>query len=181
MKKLIGIVAILLITTGVFGQIFLCNKSIIETIDISKELMENISEDNFRYVSFIKNDFNRNFVYLLGYEPNFPNGCYDGTERSVYLYCLTNWYGTMDWIRVSDAVMTNYLHDSRNYRDVDFLKYDSEHHNTSNSEVAFDRNDLIFTLNIHTMENGRMNITTEKFVLKFDALTAHGYFYKTEK
>ena len=181
MKKLIGLLSILFLTNNVFGQINLGDLSAIETLSFNKELMDSITEDNLSHVGFIKEDFNRNYVYLLAYEPNFA-GTYEDTERNVYLYCIhKNRHGTMRWVRVSDVVMTNYHHDSRNYRDVDFLKYDAECHNTSNSKVVFDGNDLIFTLNIHTKENGRMSITTEKFVLKFVMRTLHGHFYKTVK
>ena len=183
MKKLIGLLSILFLTNNVFGQINLGDLSIIETLNIS----ENTDLDDISEVNFIKEEYYGKFLYILAYEPNYI-GTYDGTERNVYLYCIDmgpypneKYWEKLRWIRVSDAVMTNYFIDTRNYRDVDFYMYDAKHHNTSNSNVVFDGNNLIFTLEIHTKKDGRVSITTEKFVLKLDMRTFDGDSYKTVK
>ena len=185
MKKLIGLLSILFLTNNVFGQINLGDLSRIETMNIT----ENIVVDDISYVNFIIEKYYGKFLYMLAYEPNFPFMCYDGMKRNVYLYCIDitkpdpneKYKRKLHWIRASDAVMTNSFIDIRNYRDVDFYMYDTKHHNTSNSNVVFNGNDLIFTLEIHAKKDGSVGVTTERFVLKLYKRTFDGNFYETVK
>ena len=179
MKKIIGLFTILLITTSVFGQIFLGDLSIIESIDIT----EKTDVKKIPYVNFVIEDLGDKYLYLLAYEPNFPNTCYEGTIRNVYLYRKNmsrpnNKFN--NWIRVSDAIDKDnfYFKDSNNYRDIDFFKFNNERHNTSSSHVNVEGKVIIFTVEIHTMKNGTMlPPTIEKFVLSCYERTLDGNLY----
>jgi hypothetical protein len=118
------------------------------------------------------------FLYMLAYEPNYPQGNFQNTERNVYLYCKDTSDVRNRWIRVSDVVLTNYYLDNNNYQDVDFFTYDPKKHNTSNSKVAFVGNDLKFTVNIHKMTNGSVEIFAQTIYLKLKYQTfSDGNFY----
>jgi len=199
MKKIIGLFTILLITTSVFGQINIRDFSYIErttsgTITFADRIGSDTDYDNIPYVNFIVRDTTKTYdgenviayLYILAYEPNYR--CYENTMRNVYLYCRVILDKTNDdvrsditnnWVRVSDVVMTNYFKDSNNYRDIDFFKFDNKRHNSSSSHVDFDGNVVIFTVNIHTMKDGRMTITTERFELTCNKRTFDGNFYIT--
>lgn len=183
MKKIIGILGILFITTSVFGQVNIGGLSHIERYNWQ-------GTDDFVHFTTVINDHTH--YYILAYEPNFPRGHYSGIERNVYLYCIETsdspWVRVSDiessgsrWLRVSDAVLENYYYGSKNFQDVDFYTYDENRHNTSNSTVTLDGNNVIFTLDVHKMENGSITITSQTFTLELKWHTFNGNFYTVKK
>jgi len=173
MKKLIGILTILLLATGVFGQINLGDLSSIETYNGINDWK---STDNLAH--FTTKFQNHEFYYILAYEPNCEIGCYDNTERSVYLYCIEKTSGSR-WRKASDVIMTNHYYDSNNYEDVDFYLYNEHSQNSSNSYVTMDGFNVIFTLNIHKKVNGSATVTSQSFKLgHYRNKGSKGYGYK---
>lgn len=173
MKKLIGTLTILLLTTGLFGQINLGDLSSIETYNGINDWK---STDHL--VHFTTNFQNHEFYYILAYEPNRDIGCYEGTERSVYLYCIEKTSGSR-WRRASDAVMTNHYYDAKNYEDVDFYLYNKSTQNSSHSSVKVDGTNVIFTLDVHKKVNGSVTITSQSFKLElYRNKGSNGYEYK---
>jgi hypothetical protein len=179
MKKIIGLLVIMFVTTGVFGQINLNDLSDVEHGEWLGKM------DILHFTTELQH---RKFFYILAYEPNF-GGAYNGTKRNVYLYCMDitpenpneKYKRQPHWIRVSDAVLVNYFRDSHNYQDVDFYTYNKDRHNTSNGSVRLDGNDVIFNLEIHKMENGGMSVTQQTIVLELIRNTFDGRFYTVKR
>ena len=173
MKKLFGLILSLFVSTTIFGQIFYNDLAATEYSYWKDNSVLHFTIDEHYYV--------------LSYEPNFI-GLYEGTKRNVYLYCRDTTH-SIDipagrWKRVSDAVLENYYDDSKNYQDVDFYTYDVNRHNTSNSSVkVLDKygRDVVFTLDIHKMVNGGMNITQQTIHLKLKWNTLDGNYYTVVK
>ena len=167
MKKLIGILTILLLATGVFGQINLGDRSPVEQYNWQ-------NTTNSAHFTTTVNE--KTHYYILAYEPNYPDGCYEDTERNVYLYSIET--SGSRWLKVSDAVMTNHFYDINNYVDVDFFLYNEHTQNSSHSSVTMDGLNAIFTLDVHTKVNGSVTVTSESFTLELKKRTFNGNFYR---
>jgi hypothetical protein len=166
MKKLTGILMILLLATGVFGQINLGDRSPVEQYNWQRTT-------NLAHFTTTVNE--KTHYYILAYEPNYPDGCFDDTDRSVYLYCIE--VSGSRWLKVSDAVMTNHFEDINNYVDVDFFLYNEHTQNSSHSyvtEVGYDR---VFTLDVHTKVNGGVTVTSQSFTLELKERRFIGNYY----
>ena len=159
MKNLIGlIVVILLCTTSVFGQ-NLNSESHIKK-DMHWSSLTNIAHFYTDYT--YEGEILRQFMYVLAYEPNFPNCNIDGTKRNVYLYAVQtigNFEGAKfrihyDWIRVSDVVLVGYRNNTNDLKEHDFHLYDERTRNTSHShvEVNEDNNEVTFTIDVYKRE-----------------------------
>jgi len=83
MKKLIGLSAVLFITTSVFGQKFFRDFSFIETTPSGLNTIEDDIRDTVIFAGFYKYLVHfeaNNRVFLLSYEPEQDN------SRDIYLY-----------------------------------------------------------------------------------------------
>lgn len=191
MKKIIGLLTILLFTTTVFGVINIGDRSHIEY---------GVWSEKTNMVHFTTEWNGHKYFYMLAYEPNFSVGTYDGMERNVYLYAYLidvpyreSWSESQNkrekelslegarWIRVSDAVLNNYYIDWFNYQDVDFFTYDKDYQNSSNSSVVVEGNTVTFTLGIHKKENGSVTVKDEIIVLEaIQNRASSGYYYRVK-
>lgn len=166
MKKLIGVLTILLLATGVFGQINLGGRSPVEQYNWQ-------NTTNLAHFTTTINE--KTHYYILAYEPNYPDGCYEDTKRNVYLYNIET--SGSRWLKVSDAVMTNYFQNTNNYVDVDFFLYNEHTQNMSHSYVTMDGLNVIFTLDVHKKVNGCVTVTSQSFTLELKRRTFDGNFY----
>jgi len=140
MKNLFGILAILLLSTSVFGQAFIRNRSFVETSPTGNNTIEDaINRDNFHYtnfdwisyIHFIKNGK----LYLLSYEPveNYLNpGC-----RDIYLYSKDLNNLNSPWEKASAAIMTN-CYGTQCYDEVDFFLAEKSFGSKGNVEIKDD-------------------------------------------
>lgn len=187
MKKLIGLITILLLSTSIFGQINLNDLSEIEQGEWS-------SKTDILHFTTEVNEYK--IFYILAYEPNFFGLYEGGVERNVYLYSIVIDYPdyiknnkdfeklkkSARWRRASDAVLINHYYDSDNFQDVDFYTYNKDRHNTSNGSVRLDGNNVIFNLELHNRIKG-CSVLIEKTVVlecKFNP-TRNGYFYTVKR
>lgn len=138
MKKIIGIFAILLIATGVFGQMNIRNHSFIERTSKGLITIEdaihrnNITDGNFDWIDYIH--FVRDGkLFLLSYEPK-ENHKSNGS-RDVYLYSKDINDINNPWERASRKIMTN-SYSTHSFCDVDFFTYDKDYHNTSIGKIV---------------------------------------------
>jgi len=180
MKKIIGIILILLFTTTVFGQRFLNRKSAI---------VYGTWQDKTNLVHFTTESGNNKFFYILAYEPYVATG-YSNTTRNVYLYCINInpdngaiFREHYNWIRACDEpILVHYYRDADNYREADFYLYDEQYQNTSHSSVIKIGNDIEFTLDIIDMIGGGFSKQQVKIKLKcIQDRGSDGYFYKLIK
>lgn len=180
MKKIIGLLTILLFTTSVFGVINIGDRSHIEY---------GVWSEKTNMVHFTTEWNGHKYFYILAYEPNFSRGTYDGMERNVYLYAYNitppnpkeKYVHQERWIRVSDAVLNNYYRDFKNYQDVDFFTYNKNYQNSSHSSVVVEGNTVTFTLGIHKKENGRVTVKDEIIVLEaIENRASNGYYYRVK-
>ena len=155
-----------MLATSVFGQINLGNRSPVEQLNWQ-------STTNLAHFTTTINDYTH--YYILAYEPNYPDGCYEDTERNVYLYCIET--SGSRWLKVSDVVLTNYYDDSNNYQDVDFFLYNEHSQNMSHSKCETDGQNVTFTLDIHVKENGSVTVTSQSFVLELKERGFTGNYY----
>jgi len=163
MKKLIGILVVLFITTGVFGQKFIRDHSFIETTPTGNNTIEdainrtNIEFTNFNwihYVHFVKDDK----LFLLSYEP-IEDLEVMGFSRSIYLYSKDIHNVNSPWEKASDVVMTNYWGSHNNHNEVDFYIYDENKHNSSVGKVVVrDDGCVEMTISWELFQNGRQKM-----------------------
>ncbi len=185
MKKILGILLILLITTSVFGQENIGDRSKIEY----RHWSEWSNQAHFyTHIRYSNGDARYEYLYMLAYEPNFPRGKYEGTKRKVYLYCVQTtqektaiFREHYNWIRVSDAVFEGYYEDSGNSKDYDFHMYDKDYQNLSHSSVKVDGDYVTFTVDVTKWENNRIGCYQETVTLKLEKQTFDGNFYKVLK
>lgn len=180
-KRVVLFMTISVLATNINGQINICHYSEIERTPTGN----NTAEDGFVesgncYWFQEANLISGKFLYMLAYEPNYPQGCFDNTIRNVYLYCKDTTNKFSRWIRVSDVVFENYYFNQNNYQDIDFFKYNPKLHNTSSSKIVADGNNLVITMNIHAMKDGSMTISSQTVVLKIKRRDFDGNFYSTE-
>jgi len=161
MKKLIGLFAILFITTGVFGQKFIRDHSFIKATPTGNNTIEdainrtNINYTDFdwiHYVHFIQNDR----LFLLSYEPK-ERRMYAGS-RSIYLYSKDINDVSSPWEEASDVVMTNQWMNANNHDEVDFFIYNENKHNTSVGKVVVKDDCVEITIGWEMWCNGRLQI-----------------------
>jgi len=159
MKKLIGLLAVLFITTGVFGQKFIRDHSFIETTPTGNNTIEdaiqskditNVNYNDIGYVHFVRNDK----LYILAYEPD--SEYYMGVDRDIYLYSKDLRNMDSPWEKASDIVLTSNWIDGRNYGEVDFWR--SEKSRGSFGKVDIDSNKVYITVGFEIMTNGRLTI-----------------------
>lgn len=165
MKKLIGILAVLLMTTTVFGQKFIRNLSFIEGVDEPFIEFESgrlrTVEDHIRYsfttitnyewidyIHFVQNDR----LFLLSYEPK--EDYLFGGDRDIYLYSRDITDINSPWEKASDVVMTNNWEDPKNYNDVDFFIYNENRHNNSVGEVVVEDDCVKITIGWEMFHDG---------------------------
>ena len=158
MKKLIGIIAVLFITTGLFGQKFIRSHSFIEATPTGNNTIEDamqndVPDGNYewvRYVHFIRDGK----LYLLSYEPNSDFRM--GVDRSVYLYYKDTSDADNPWVKASNVVMTSNWWNTRNYTEVDFFRKDKSR--GSKGEVFIVDDIVYITIGFESMTNGRLQI-----------------------
>ena len=160
MKKIIGLLAVLFITTGVFGQKFIRSHSFIETTPTGNNTIEDAIQrgvnDNYEwidYVHFIQNGK----LYMLSYEPNEKHSY--GVDRSIYLYSKDTTDIDSPWEIASNCISTSNWLDIRNYSEFDFFVYDKEQHNSSVGKVDVQENSVLITIKYELMTNGRVSIS----------------------
>ncbi len=173
MKKLIGLFAVLFITTGVFGQNFIQGLSFIETTPTRNNTIEDHIRDVstfsngdyswIHYVHFIANEK----LYMLSYEPeeNYyrPN---DVKSRSVYLYSKDTCNIHDEWQKASEVVTTTTWLNRDEYCEIDFFTYDENKHNTSVGNVVMEGDTVVMTVGLMKAANGN-HYRTEKMKLIF--------------
>jgi hypothetical protein len=162
MKKLIGLLVIAFITTGVFGQAFIQKYSFIEKSPMGGNTIEDaihlwhVTDGNYDwvdYVHFVKNDR----LYLLSYEPNeifsgrkrIPSG----SGRDIYLYSKDINNIDSPWEQASPVVMTNLWISTITYDEVDFFIYDEKQHNSSIGSVVVKDDCVELTIGWEVMTN----------------------------
>ena len=177
MKKIIGILAILFITTGVFGQKFIRSHSFIEATPTGNNTIEdainrtNINFTNFdwiHYVHFVQDDR----LFLLSYEPK-ERRLYAGS-RSIYLYSKDLNDVSSPWEKASDVVMTNHWQSNRNHDEVDFFIYNEDYHNSSVGKVVIEDNCVKMTIGWELFSDGRQMIR-EPITIKFTPVGNNKY------
>jgi hypothetical protein len=183
MKKLIGLFAILLITSNVFAQINFGSWSNIQTTDTKNNTVEdgirNGNNGNFNWIPDIHIMRDR-FIYMVAYEPITSRGCYDNTTRVVNLYCKDTTDLKNPWVVVCDSIFVGRYTNWNDYEDVDFFKYDTKH-NTSHSNITMNRGNLVISLDIHTMKNNCVSITHQGIILKRKHVASDGILFYTVK
>ncbi len=149
MKKIIGILAILFITTGVFGQIRVDEFSEIETSPTRNNTTEDWIRksgfgeikwengygkiDGLKYVHFIRGDW----MFMLAYEPKkvmdkVGHGC-----RGLYLYKKNINDSQSSWEKASAVLLTS-CSGTLSYDEVDFFLAEDSFGSLGNVEVKDD-------------------------------------------
>ena len=179
MKKLIGIFAILLIGTAVFGQKFIRDHSFVERSSTANITIEDainrdgIKYDNFdwiNYVHFVVDDR----LYLLSYEPvdNFNKM---GLNRQIYLYSKDINDNTSPWEPASEAVLTCGIMDMKNYTDVDFYREDRSRGSVGTINAVGDVREII--IGEYRKQNGSIT-SDKKLKLVFTPISTNFYSVK---
>lgn len=183
MKKLIGIFAVLFITTGVFGQKFIRDHSFIESTPYEKTLTiddgirrGNPPDNNFKwinYVHFVEGDR----LFLLSYEPIKDLQAID-FSRSIYLYSKDINDKNSPWEIASDVIMTNHWQSHDNHNEVDFYIYDKDRHNSSVGRVV-KRDDgcVEMTISWELFQNGRQTMKDTMTII-FTPVGNNKYIHK---
>lgn len=159
MKKIIGILAIMFIAIGVFGQKSIRNYSFIESTPTGNNTIEdaiqrwNVTDGDYdwiNYVHFVQNER----LYILAYEPdeNFEYG----VDRDVYLYSKDIHDINSPWVKASNVVSTSNWLNIRNYSEFDFFL--SEKSRGSKGKVDVQENCVIITVGYELMTNGSVSI-----------------------
>ena len=161
MKKLIGLLVIMFVTTSVFGQKFIRSPSFIETTLTENSTIEdaihkwNITDGNYdwvAYVHFVQNDR----LFLLSYEPKEDR--MSGGYRDIYLYSKDINDINSPWEKASDVVMTNHWGSDKDHNEVDFYVYDENKHNSSIGKVVVEDDCVKITIGWELFINGRQMI-----------------------
>lgn len=115
MKKIIGVIILMLITIGTFGQKFIRKSSFIESTPTGNNTIEDwihMGGNNgdyswIDYVHFIQNGR----LFLLSYEPSetFTSGhkIPPNSGRDIYLYSKDTSNINSPWVKASDVVLTS--------------------------------------------------------------------------
>jgi len=181
MKKLIGLFAVLLITTGVFGQKFIRSHSFIESTPTGNNTIEdaihrwNVTDGDYdwvAYVHFVQDDR----LYLLSYEPNERRMF--GVNRDIYLYSKDINDINSPWEKASDIVMTSNWINIQTYDEVDFFIYNEKKHNSSVGEVVVKDDCVELTIGYDVMTNGRVSINEAPITFTFKPVG--NYFYTVD-
>jgi hypothetical protein len=167
MKKLIGIFAILLITTGVFGQRFIRKESEVERIENEIQYWKTNwkgidgNYDWIQSVHFIRN----NMLYMLSYEPMPREKYIMGAERDIYLYGKDLTDINSPWVKTSEIIPLRGLWlNPDNYSEVDFFR--AEKSNGSEGNVVQENNCVKITIGYILMTNGTVHTEPITFKLK---------------
>jgi hypothetical protein len=164
MKKIIGILAVLFIATGVFGQKFIRHYSLIELtpngINAPQTTEDWIRSDNvvggdydwISYVHFVRDGK----LYMLAYEPVPYDDFKAGVDRDIYLYCKDTNDVSGSWSRASERVTTAIWRNTHNYTEFDLFRKDKSR--GSKGEVYIEGNQIYITIGMETMTNGRVQI-----------------------
>jgi hypothetical protein len=169
MKRLIGLITILLLSSNVFAQKHINRVSEIETTPTAN----NTIEDEIRDPKFPNNDFDwirtvhflkDGRLYLLAYEPLVvPKGriIFSG-KRSVYLYFKDTTDNYNPWVKASDVVIENYEIDCKNYQDLNLYRvgYTKE----CVGEVVFDNNNVKITVGLDKEIDNRFQTKPITFI-----------------
>lgn len=183
MKKLIGLLTILMLTISVFGQINYDKFSSIEPTPTGNNTIEDQIRSGLVYNSIpVVSLLREKFIYMLAYESTSSNGKlgrYENTRRVVNFYCKDTSDVKNPWIKVCDSVFVGEYTNRNNYQDVDFFKYDSLRHNTSNSKIIMKRANLLIYLDIHTMVDNSANTRQKVIYLKRERVASDGMIFYT--
>ena len=179
MKKLIGIFAILLIGTAVFGQKFIRDHSFVErtptgnnTVEdaINRKNLQYTNYDWINYVHFVVDDR----LYLLSYEP-VDNKNKTGLNRQVYLYSKDINDNASPWVEASEAVLSCGFMDLKNYTDVDFYRADRSRGSVGTINAVGDVREII--IGEYRKQNGSIT-SDEKLKLVFTPISTNFYSVK---
>lgn len=147
MKRIIGLLIIILFSINVFGQSVITDISQIEATPKGMLTVEdglrsgNLSVGSIRYVHFVKNGY----LFMLAYEPSdktYSN--YKTIYRNIYLYRKDMSNVNNPWVIASDVVMTNFITDYKNYQEVDF---------STGGRIMTDNNIVLITVTIYERKN----------------------------
>jgi len=138
MKKIIGVLVVLLFATGVFGQYNINRLSFVEyrsgrlaTIEDKIRHHNNINDDFewIDYIHFIKD----NKLYLFSYEPVGEPVPY--CSRNVYLYSRDITDINAPWKKASGSIINN-CYSRTCFSDVDFFTYNKDRHFDSAGKIV---------------------------------------------
>jgi len=181
MKNLIGILVLLFVTTGVFGQKFLRSTSEVERTEETIQRW-NVIDGNYDWIDcihFIQNDR----LYLLSYEPNeiFTSGkkIPTGAGRDIYLYSKDINDINSPWEKASNIIMTNNWINGLNYNEVDFFIYNEKRHNSSVGSVIVEKNCIKIIIGFDSMSNGNILINEEPITITFVPAGNNKYIHGT--
>ena len=186
MKKLIGIFAILLLGTAVFGQKFIRDYSHIEVreeflsgkfdaLTLAERMIKlNVTDHNWiDYVHFVMDDR----VYLLSYEIVDNINKMD-LDRQIYLYSKDINDNTSSWEPASKAVLTCGFMDIKNYTDVDFYREDRSKGSVGTVNVLDDCVEM--TIGVYRKQAGSI-VFDGKLKITFTPSPISTNFYLYEK
>jgi hypothetical protein len=174
MKKIIGFIVIMFISTGVFGQKFIRSESEFERTENAIHIW-NVTDGDYDWVDcvhFIKNDR----LYLLSYEPDeeFESTIVldAGRGRDIYLYSKDINDINSPWIKASDVVTRSIWLNITNYSEVDFFR--SEKSRGSKGNVVVDGENIKITIGYELMTNG--SVHAEPITFTFTPIKDGFYF-----
>jgi len=180
MKKLIGLFAVLFITTNVFGQKFFRDFSFIETTPSGYNTIEDDIRDTVVFAGFYKYVVHfeaNNRVFLLSYEPE------QGNYRDIYLYSKDISDRNSPWEKASDIVTTSNWIDSYNYNEFDFYIYNENIHNSSVGNVIVEDDCVKLTIGYELMYNWtalRDSLGRASIPITFEFTPIGDNFYKCD-
>lgn len=182
MKRLVGLLMLLFITTGVFGQKFIRSHSFIESTPTGNNTIEDWIRDDgdngdykwIPYVHFI----NKGRLYLLSYEPKEDR--LFGGYRDIYLYSKDINDINSPWEKASNAVMRNHWKSGDDHDEVDFFIYDKDKHNSSVGKVVVKNEYVEITIGWELWVGGRLLIS-EPITIKFKPIGNNMYSHSKGK
>lgn len=187
MKKLIGIFAILLLGTAVFGQKFIRDYSFInaredflngkfDALTVEENIRKYHVGDDYdwiNYVHFVVDDR----LYLLSYEI-VDNINKMGLNRQIFLYSKDITDNTSPWEPASEAVLTCGFTDSKQYTDVDFWWEDRSRGSAGTINVLDDCVEM--TIGVYRKQAGSI-VFDGKLKITFTPSPISTNFYSYEK
>ena len=154
MKKLIGLITVLLFSTSVFGQAFIRSYSFIEATQTGNNTIEdainrtNIKFTDFDWISYI-HFVKDGKLFILSYEPKENRMSYG--SRNIYLYSNDINNINSPWEKASSVIMSNSF-GTHCYDEVDFFL--AEKSFGSKGKVEFKDDDSIeITIGWSVMNN----------------------------
>lgn len=181
MKKLLGLIIIMVFSASVFGQNIGNFSDIQRTSTHNNTVEDHISHnDGYAWIPNINFKLDK-FVYMLAYDTISRRGHFDNITRNIYLYCKDTTNVNNPWTKASDVVFIGKYYNANNYEDVDFFRFDAKQHNTSHSKIVFNKSNILVTFDVWIMNDNNFNIVTKTIILKLNRVTTNGNNFYIKK